>query len=234
MQITFSHSETIAQDITTYWFIPEHKLRYQAGQYVDVSIPHENPDQKGTSRTFTLSSSPTEDCLGITLKHKSDESTFKRALRSLSPGSKAIISNPIGDFVLPINKGTPLIFIASGIGITPVRSIVKYLTDKKEVRELHIIYAAKNEDQVVYKDLFDSYGANLHIFLTEPSSKWSSHTGRPSAEQIIKLTGSRDNALYFLSGLQSMVEDMQQQLMRQFGIERSRITLDYFPGYSEL
>lgn len=235
MHATLIKSENIAADIHTYWFRPDHRIRYQPGQYAEITVPHESTDDRGASRLFTLSSSPSEELISITLKHSSHgESTFKQSLRNMPPGSKIFIGNPMGDFILPINRDTPLVFVASGIGITPVRSIIKWLSDNDEHRDIHIIYVVRSEEKLIYEDLFRSYKCNLHIFLTEPSTDGRHRIGRPAAEDVLNLTGRQDGALYFLSGIQSMVEEMQYELMERHGVDRSRITLDYFPGYRDL
>jgi len=94
-----------------------------------------------------------------------------------------IASQLSGDFVLPRNKRKKLVFIAGGIGITPFRSMIKYLIDKKEKRDIVLFYSNKKEEDIVYKNIFDeaSKSLNLKIIYTltnleNNQTKWIGHT----------------------------------------------------------
>ena len=57
---------------------------------------------------------------------------------------------------MPRNKKKKLVFIAGGIGVTPFRSMVRYLIDMQEKRTVSMIYANKTVRDIAYKDFFDS------------------------------------------------------------------------------
>src|SRR4051812_27426879 len=102
MQVTLDHSKDEAANIRTFFFKPESAVQYTAGQYIELTVPHDNPDERGTKHWFTLSSSPTDEFLTITTKFAGDKSsTFKKSLFGLEPGTKLHMSEPMGDFVLP-------------------------------------------------------------------------------------------------------------------------------------
>lgn len=107
MQITakvfmlpFLRKERIAEN--TYCFFFDRKqvaFHYLPGQYIQITLPHNSPDDEGTTRYFTISSSPTEkDYLMITTRVR--QSTFKKTLFSLKKGATAQFFGPIGTFVL--------------------------------------------------------------------------------------------------------------------------------------
>src|SRR4051812_20265352 len=112
MNVTLERIEELRPHIRTYYFKAGQPVHYTAGQYIDLRVPHDNPDDRGESRQFTLSSSPTEQLLAITTKLAAGRSsTFKQALWALQPGAVLQMSEPIGDFVLPKDPSIPLIFI---------------------------------------------------------------------------------------------------------------------------
>ncbi len=63
MRVTLDHTEDVALNIKTFWWKPERPVRYTAGQFIELMLPHENSDKRGSKRWFTLSSSPSEDLL---------------------------------------------------------------------------------------------------------------------------------------------------------------------------
>jgi len=143
--------ENKAKTINSFWFEPEHPLDQIAGQYIEMSIPHDKTDDRGTKRWFTISSSPSDAPLfSITTKFSRPSSTFKSALHKLKIGDSVSISDPMGDFVLPKDDTIPLIFVAGGIGITPFHSIIKWLEDTKQSRDITFLYAAKVEGELIF------------------------------------------------------------------------------------
>jgi ferredoxin-NADP reductase len=231
VQVVLDHVEDIAKNIKTFWFKPERTVRYTAGQYIELTLPHDNPDERGIKHWFTLSSSPSEDLLSITTKHaEQNGSSFKETLFGLSPGDTVMMSEPMGDFVLPKDPLRPLVFVAGGIGITPMRSMIKWLHDNEEHRTIHLIYAANNIEDVAFRDLFNDYGTPADIVLTNPPAKWEGQTGRLNAEKILELAPDVDHKLYYLSGPEPMVEALEKDLL-DLGIDRQRIVGDFFPNY---
>ena len=124
VKVIFEKSYHEAENIVTFFFKPEQSVQYTAGQFVELTIPHNNPDKRGIKRWLTLSSSPKQALLSITTKFASTSSSYKTALLKLEPGTELNMSSPIGDFVLPKLSQTPLIFVAGGIGITPFHSML--------------------------------------------------------------------------------------------------------------
>lgn len=231
MRVTFDHSEDIAKNIKTFWFKPQQPVRYTAGQFIELILPHQSPDKRGIKRWFTLSSSPSEKLLSITTKHAAGNgSSFKQTLFDLKPGDSVMMSEPMGDFVLPKDPMRPLVFIAGGIGVTPMRSMIKWLHDSQEQRTVHLLYAAAHIEEVAFRELFEAYGAPTDIILSDPPQKWDGQSGRLNADKILQISPNVDDTLYYLSGPEPMVESLSKELAQQ-GVDRRRIIGDYFPNY---
>jgi glycine betaine catabolism B len=229
MYVKFAHSEGIAQNILTFWFEPEKKPDYIAGQFIEMFLPHPNPDERGIKHWFTLSSSPTEPLISITTKFTPGRSsTFKQTLRALKPGDSIRIIEPMGDFVLPKHKATPLLFVAGGIGVTPMRSMVKWLQDTGERRNITLLYAASSADEFVFTDLFKSYGVKLTQIIKDPGPDWTGEKGILSPERI--LAEARPESLIYVSGPEPMTEALVDGL-KEKGVKEHRLVTDYFPGY---
>jgi glycine betaine catabolism B len=221
MYVTLDHVEDIASHIKTFWFKPEYPVRYEAGQFIELTIHHDNPDERGVRRWFTLSSSPTDELLSITTKLADKPSSFKQHLFALKTGDSIIMSDTMGDFVLPKDKTVPLIFVAGGIGVTPIHSMVKYLHDTNQQRFTHLLYAAHNTDEIAFKDLFDS-AVTKSLYITDKQL---------SSQDILSVTKQYSNPIVYLSGPEEMVEVFFAEL-KEAGVPGSRLVTDYFPGYA--
>ena len=128
MQVVFDHVEIINPGISTFWFHPPAHLRYEAGQFVELYLPHAPADARGERREFSLSSSPHEPLIAFTTNFAFENgSSYKRALQDLAPGETVILNEPMGDFVLPKDPAISLVFVAAGLGCTPFASMIKWL-----------------------------------------------------------------------------------------------------------
>src|SRR5205085_724647 len=91
---------------------------FYPGQYIDLELP-----VKDTSRTFSFSSSPTENYLMLTAKK--GVTSYKKYMENIKPGQSFETTPPIGTFTL--DDSQKAVFIAGGVGIAPFRSIIKYV-----------------------------------------------------------------------------------------------------------
>ena len=167
---TLTKSEMIAKDIYTFHFSPKPFVSYVAGQYIELIIPHNDSDNRGSNRWFTLSSSPTEHEYAITTKIERNSSSFKKNLLALKIGDKVKMNSPIGDFVLPKDNNINLTFIAGGIGITPFRSMIKWLKDSKLKRSIRLIYMVKEKEQAAFTKLFSSYDLRPELIISSKTN----------------------------------------------------------------
>lgn len=234
MRVALDHVEDIAENIKTFWFKPEKPIRHMAGQFIELRIPHKDKDKRGDKRWFTLSSSPTEELVSITTKLAPEGgSTFKQALVGLDANSEATMSDPMGDFVLPKDESIELIFVAGGIGVTPMRSMIKSLHDNGQKRSITLIYAVSKESELAFKDLFASADIQFIAVVGQPDIGWKGETARIDAARIISLASGYENKYIYLSGPEPMTESLYKDL-KQLGVNKKSLVTDYFPGYTEI
>src|SRR6185437_10266431 len=143
----------ISSDIFDFIFNHGRKFAFVPGQYMEWTLQHPKTDSRGNRRYFTIASSPTETSLMLGVRFYQNGSSFKKALLALNPGEKIVGGQIAGDFTLPKDKRQKLVFIAGGIGITPFRSMLKYLVDKHEKRSIVLFYANKHAEEIAYADV---------------------------------------------------------------------------------
>ena len=122
-----------------------------------------NHDSRGNRRYFTISSSPTESEIRIGIKFYQNSSSFKKTLLNLKTGDKVLAGSLSGDFTIANTKEKKFVFVAGGIGITPFRSILKYLIDNNVKKDIILLYSNKLKEEIVYVDVFNSAYRNLGI-----------------------------------------------------------------------
>lgn len=224
MQAILQHTEKLAEQIYRFEFRTERHLDYLAGQFAEFTLPHNNPDQRGTRRWFTLSSSPTEQLIAITVKYRNHPSSFKQALRNMRLGDCLAVSDPLGDFVLPLDTTLPLAWIAGGIGITPYRSMATWLTSHNEHRDISLLHVVSQPNEAIYNEAFTKAG------IVERSIVDTSLSQRPPAHQLLSQLADASERLIYIAGPEVMVATLERDLL-DTGIGRERIITDQFLGY---
>jgi glycine betaine catabolism B len=234
MLVTFNHASAEAANIKTFYFKSNQPIRYNAGQFIELTLPHDNPDSRGTKRWFTLSSSPSQALLSITTKlNPINGSTFKQALQTIAPGTELTMSTALGDFVLPKHQPTPLIFVAGGIGITPFHSMLEWLVENDERRPIKLIYAVRSEAEIIFLDTLGRAKQHVTIVVQEPSAAWGGERGQINSAMILGLEKPTDLTLIYLAGPEAMIESLAQDLLAT-GLRKNQLITDNFPGYSNL
>ncbi len=236
LRLTLIRKEKVTEDVYNFVWQTDEKIKFNAGQYLEWTIDPEKSDLRGNRRYFTIASSPTEENLVLGTKFYPKPSTFKQKLLSMEAGDKMIASQLSGEFTLPKDKNKKMLFIAGGIGVTPFRSMAKYLLDKGETRDIQMFYSNKTISDAAYKDILDkavevgwktTYVVNeLNNQALEPNMR----LGFITKEMIISLVPDYKERVFYISGTHGMVTTFKD-ILQKLGIPKSRIKTDFFPGF---
>ncbi|MEX1112655.1 MAG: RnfABCDGE type electron transport complex subunit D [Candidatus Andersenbacteria bacterium] len=218
--------EFVSSSVGSFWFEPTRKFTFGPGQFLEYTLAHPSPDGRGVRRYFSIASSPTESQVLLTARFSDPGSTFKAKLQEMREGEEIVASKVAGDFVLPSDSTKKIAFIAGGIGVTPFRSMVKYLLDTDQSRDIVLLYGARQKNDLVFQDLFE-----------EAHHKFGMRTF-PVIDQMIDENVIRKeipdfvDRLFYVSGPEPMVQGLTKLLIG-IGVARRQIKRDYFPGYAE-
>jgi glycine betaine catabolism B len=211
-------------------------VAFAPGQYMEWTLGHEEQDSRGNRRYFTIASAPTEPDLHLGVRINDPSSTYKQALLEMERGDEIIAGQLSGDFTMPKNPKQRLVFIAGGIGITPYRSMIKYLLDTQQRRPITLFYGAPTVHDFVYQDVFDQAEHKLGIrtiYIAEKdtgmSPGWVGLLGLIKPEMIQTYAPHYREAIFYISGPNVMV-DAVKRMLRKMGIPDSQIKTDFFAG----
>ena len=236
LRLELREKRTIGSEIVSFTFRKPAWFRHRPGQYMEWSLALPRAEGGGTRRFFSLASSPTENEIQFAARFSEPASRYKKALLALEPGSVITAGELSGDFTLPRNPRVPLALVAGGIGITPFRSMLKYLADRGERRDVILVYSASREDQVVFQDVLEgarNAGVNVVVTLTDRSRirpQWTGCRGAIDAAMIREVIPDAPRRRFLVSGPPGMVRDATAAL-RSAGVRRFSIRTDDFQGY---
>lgn len=228
----------VGTDTYDFIFDKNRSLKFKPGQYMEWTLAHRDPDRRGNRRYFTIASAPTENEIHLGVKFYPEPSSFKNHLIALPLGGEIVAHQVSGDFVMPNDKKKGLVFIAGGIGVTPFRSMIKYLIDAKEKRDVTMLYSNRAASDISYKEVFDQAHKELGIrtiyavtnkgeVLTDANMRGNSI----NAEMIQKEVLDFVNKMYYISGPHSMVSSFEEML-KSIGVPANNIKTDFFPGFA--
>jgi ferredoxin-NADP reductase len=225
MQLVFSGSSVQQGNVARFVFTPEQPITWIPGQYIHYTLPHDNTDDRGDERWFTISSAPFEKDIWITTRITAERSSsFKQRLQDLTPGDTIETDEPEGDFTVE-DLSKDYVFVAGGIGITPLRSILNQLHhDDKEFR-VELLYANRDEASIAFRDELEAIsnaheGFNITYF-----------TGANIDQAALEAAAAKcTDPIFYVSGPEPMVEAFKTTL-EQMGVDDQHAKFDYFPGY---
>lgn len=222
MQLTLLHKYEIAAGVWSFTFSPDQPLVWQAGQFVRVSIPHSQPDAKGTTRWFTISAAPYE--ADITITTRLTGSSFKRTLAELPIGSRIhLAEQPAGDFIWH-QAEQPHIFAAQGIGITPYYAIIKDRMHRGLPVQATLIYGSQPDTEIIYQSELAQWAA------ADPTLKVIHESGTLTPARTAELAGDLSGRYIYVSGPKSFIG----LALPPHNVPLNRLKQDNFPGYAAI
>jgi len=217
--LTLTDKKPVVANIWLFTFAPSRPLEWTAGQFIKVELPHDHPDAEGTKRFFTIASAPADGTVQIATRIT--HSSFKQALTKLQVGDTLnIVDLPAGDFVWPTSPTRPLVYAAQGIGITPVRSMLRQRLAERQLIPATLVYA-NLAPGIPFADELTEWGSHPEFTLHQ--------IGKPiTAATLNELIPHLTNALIYVTGPKSLAE----LLMPPYNLPVSSIKHDQFPNYA--
>lgn len=234
-EVELKERKDLSSSISAFIFEKPRGFNFEAGQFLEWTLKHPEADDRGETRYFTVSASPSEDFLMITTRFSEKSSSFKAVLRKMEKGEKIRISGARGEFTLP-SKPKPLVFIAGGIGITPFRSMIKFMLDEKISTPITLFYSNKTAEDIVFKEIFGeaekSFLKTVYIVTDDVSGNWKGEKERINPEMIKREVPDWLERNYYISGPEPMVKAFEK-MTEEMGVPGKNIKHDYFPGYAD-
>lgn len=183
------------------------------------------------ARPMSIATSPTRPHLEYAVRLS--ESPFKRAFASLSPGDKVRVIGPFGRFIL--REDRPAVLVAGGIGITPLKGMAEYASDRGLSIPVRLLYSTRTfEDAPFLDDLRGLEKRNpsfrlLHT-LTGGKKGSGSRTGRIGASLLGEASRGLDRPVYYVCGTSGLVTDVLR-LLSESGVPDGDLATEVFRGY---
>jgi ferredoxin-NADP reductase len=228
----------IAKNTNQYTITLENKdpFDFLPGQFVTLNLPiHEKASK--CLRSYSIASAPNGTNsfeLIIVLANPSTGGT-DYIFDKISEGSSLILRGPVGVFTLPEIKDKNVIFICTGTGIAPFNSMLQHHLNslKNKNTQFNLIFGCRTKEDLIYynqlQDL-DKEFANFNYHPTLSRETWEGKMGyvHNLYQEIINTPNfNRENALFYLCGWRTMIDDAKHNLL-EMGFDKKQIHYELY------
>jgi ferredoxin-NADP reductase len=231
-QMTLMDRQRIARDTMAFWFDTNGaRYEFRAGQHADFVFGTESDN----SRTFSLASAPVDkEPLMIAMRMR--KTAFKNTLKAAALGTKFIVSRPRGSFTLHRDITRPAVFLAGGIGITPIRSILQSASQERLPHKLYLFYSNREADDAAFIEELQGMAAQNPNFTLVPTITghktlaWPYEKGHISREMLTRHLLGLNGPIYYVAGPSGMVTAMTE-LLNSSGVSQDDMRTEEFGDY---
>ncbi|OGY28453.1 MAG: hypothetical protein A3J50_01645 [Candidatus Woykebacteria bacterium RIFCSPHIGHO2_02_FULL_43_16b] len=227
----------VAQDTIEFIFDTSGStFNFTAGQYVNIGlIDPPITDQRGNSRSMSICSSPNSVGYFATAM-RIRPSAYKTNLKTMPLGTKVKVLGPFGHFTLKEDLTRPIVFLAGGIGITPMRSIIEYVTQEQLSQRIFLFYSNRNPESSAFIKDFENWekenpNFTLIATITDSTDKnWIHKYGRIDQNLLSRYLKNLNEPFYYIAGPAVMVQGMVEML-RSLEVPSENLVTEQFGGY---
>jgi ferredoxin-NADP reductase len=204
---------------------------YLPGQFLTVTVP---VNGKPVKRSYTIASSPTQhDYAEITVKHEEGGEVSGHLHNHVQEGDLLESSGPSGSFIFTGRECKCILLIGGGVGITPLMSVLRYLTDRSWTGDIFLVYSCHSPREIIFHEELDYLQRrhpNLRVIVTvsQPEgANWKGAMGRITKELIARSVPDLASRYVHLCGPVPLMEEVKRILV-ELGVPPERVKTEAF------
>ena len=217
------HIELEVNGVSRFGFVP--------GQWLSVKATTTYGEE--ITRAYSIASPPSENGHFAFCLNRVQDGFMSNHLCSLNEGATIAFQGPFGDFILrPPLRDT--VFIATGTGIAPFRSMLHWLLAERDRHRGHqfwLLFGARREQDIYYREEFENLAAdhdNFHFLptLSRAATEWKGLRGYVQ-EHLPEIVGTRSDMHAYICGLDKMVQ-ANRELLKAMGWDRTSVRYEKY------
>lgn len=228
MKATLIESREIAPEVRHFVFqAPEvQELHFKPGQFVSFQA---TLGGKKITRAYSIASLPSgnqfELCLNLV-----HGGNFSPHLFEMRPGDSVEMTDPLGFFVIR-NPAKDAVFVATGTGIAPFRSMAPDYLSHPQAQQLALVFGVRHERNIYYRQEFETLARRHPNFsfwptLSRPEASWTGRTGHVQTH-LLEAIGERRDLDVYICGLKAMVDEVRA-ILKQMGFDRKQVIFEKY------
>ncbi|MFO0590609.1 MAG: FAD-dependent oxidoreductase [Polyangiaceae bacterium] len=207
---------------------------FAPGQWVNLLMPVVTGEIK---RSYSIASPPDGSPrfeLAVTRVEGGPGSAF---LHGLGEGESLRAVGPQGLFWREAGDASPSLFVATGTGVAPFRSMIRAALARDSSAPLWLLFGARFEEDILYRDEFERLAAahpnvRYHVTLSRGAEAWTGRRGyvQLHVPEILKALGDATDSPphVFICGLDRMVSTVKELCRKELGVDRKRVHVERY------
>ncbi len=222
-------SEVCGSSTGTFRFTRPGGYTFHPGQHIALTLDTRDGQQ---TKRFSHADAPLDGAIELTTRLSG--SAFKDALLALEPGTAVRMRGPSGRLRVPEGAGSAG-FLTGGVGITPVRSIVRDAIARDLPLRIVLFYGNREPGCIPYADELRGYASRRADFtcveiVEAPDAAWAGPVGYVTADVVRAVVSPPEIDHWIVSGPPAMVDAMGR-LVEELGIPADDVSYERFAGY---
>lgn len=227
--------EAIAPNVRRFQLeVPElSSFAFKAGQFVTLDLPiGEKRLQRW--RSYSIANEPNgSNKLELCIVNAPEGLGSTYLFEAIQPGSVLKFKGPDGGFVLPETIEKDLVFVCTGTGVAPFRSMILDLQKSgKAYRNIHLIFGTREASGILYRAEFEALAKEMPGFkydvVLSRQADWSGHKGYVHSVYLNEYATPRPDVAFYLCGWSNMIDEAVANLMIKLGYDRSQIHYELY------
>ena len=229
----FTESIQRTESVTSYRFRLEEDVDFKPGQFLQVMFDETHKSNKDMNKYLSLSCSPNKDFIEVTKRLSGSQ--FSASLRALEKGDRILFKAPLGNCIYK-DEYSSIGFLIGGIGITPVISILEYISEKGLATEACLLYSNRYSSDIAFRDVLDTLDMeNPHITVVHTITDCAApdeecRTGRIDKKMVHEVMPDYQHRIIFMYGSPGMVASMKDMCL-DMSCDPDRLKAENFLGY---
>ncbi len=201
-------------------------VEFDPGQWFNLMVPHGDTELK---RAYSVASPPRgEPTFDIAVTRVAG-GPVSEALHVMPPGTSLRAIGPSGLFTRAADDPSPALFVGTGTGVTPLRSMMASALAQASTAPLWLLFGVRTEADILYGEELASWSARhprvrVEITLSRPSPSWRGRSGYVQTH-VAGLWSelAAPSAHVFVCGLERMVKSVRDVCRKELGIDRKHV-----------
>lgn len=201
---------------------------FQAGQWMSLVLPLPEGEAR---RAYSIASPPDGTPRFDIAITRVQGGAGSKYLHELGIGATVRAIGPQGLFTRPRTSGPPSLFVGTGTGVTPLRSMIRDALAHGDTAPMTLLFGVRGEEDRLYRDELDAlaerHAGQFRVLytLSRPSSDWSGLTGyvQTHVEELWRALEPSGAPHAYICGLERMVGAVRDLLRKQMGVDRKQV-----------
>jgi ferredoxin-NADP reductase len=185
------------------------------------------------NRSYSISSSPNErDYVELTVKREERGAVSRHIVDLLKVGDEIEAGGPVGKFTFTGTEADSVVLIGAGVGITPMMSIARYLTEQSWPGDIFYVYGCRSPTDLIFGKAIAALelrNPKLHVIITmsKPTPDWKGPRGRITKEFLVGAVPDLASRRVQLCGPPTMM-DAIKELLTEIGVSSENLKTEAF------